>query len=85
VSALSGANNFALSTSTIAGEFSVRKTSAGEAAFLHQLISQLAVAAVTQRHFNTGFFGKAIHPRLDQIFMLRVIDHNAFSAFGRQA
>ena len=51
---------------------------------LHQLITQLAVAAVTQRHFNSRLFGKAVNPGLHQIFMLRVVDHNPVAAGRRQ-
>ena len=52
-------------------------------AFLNQLITQLTVIAIAQRDLNTGLFGESIHPRLHQIFVLGVVNHNPVLSVSR--
>ena len=78
VSASTGANSPALSTSAIAGEFSVRNTSAGEAApSCDDLVAELGVAALAQRDLDAGLLGEGLGPGLGQALVLGVVDDDA--------
>ena len=67
-----------MSTSAMAGEFSVRNTSAGEAApSCDDLVAELGVAAVADGDLDAGFAREAVRPRLGQALMLGVVDDDA--------
>ena len=78
VSEPSGANSPAESRSTIAGEFSVRITSAGEAApsWMIWLASSLS-PRVAQHDLDAARAGKAVGPSFGQLRMLAVVDGDA--------
>ncbi|MNP36671.1 hypothetical protein D3C76_1300760 [compost metagenome] len=60
------------------GVFRQKNVGRGCTPFLHQLITQLTVAAITQGHFNAGVFSKTVHPGFHQVFMLGVINNDTF-------
>ena len=74
----------ALSTMLIAGEFSVRKTSAGESSpSCDQLVGQLEVLAVAQLDVEPGLLLEERHDLVDQLLVLGVVDHQVGAADQR--
>jgi hypothetical protein len=63
----------------------VTKTSAGEAALLDDLVGDFGVAALADRHLDTGFLGEAVGPGLGQTLMLGVVHDEAVGGPDRGA
>ena len=74
---LDGCEQPRFSTSAIAGEFSVRNTSAGDAAPSARAGCRARVIAVPQGDLHAGLLRELVHPRLGEGFVLRVIDRDA--------
>ena len=75
VASSSGASSPALSTTSIDGLFSVRKTSAGEASpSCDDLVGQLGVVRVAELQLDAGLLGEALEHRADQALVLGAVD-----------